>query len=79
MKVPGLIRDDRTGGVSHTKFWSNIAYAAMTAAFLRAAFTGHLDDGLMFSYGAVVAGSHVATNLVNRKWGKGADLGAQVP
>lgn len=69
MNVPGIFRDDKNGNFSHTKFWAAVAYTAMTVAFLRAAFPGPISDTLMFAYGAVVAGSHVATKFVSMKYG----------
>lgn len=64
-----FVRDDKTGAVSHTKLWANVGYAAMTAVFLRLGWTGHVDAWFLFAYGSVVSGSHIAANLVNRRYG----------
>lgn len=69
MKVSSLIRDDKSGNLSHTKLWANIAYAAMTAVFVHMGWHGQVDGWWLFAYGAVVAGSGVATKLVALKYG----------
>lgn len=69
MKILSIIRDDKSGNISHTKLWCNIAYAAMTAVFLHMGWHGQVDAWFLFAYGAVVATSHVATKLVAMKYG----------
>lgn len=57
-----LIRDsiDREN-VSHTKFWSNVAYAAATAVFLYKGFTDGLSTEIWLIYLGVV-GAHSAVS-----------------
>lgn len=58
-----LITDSKTGKLSTSKVWQHIGFTAMTWKFLQIA-----DPSweILVAYGAIVAGSYVAINLL--KW-----------
>lgn len=73
MILADLIRDPGTGQLSVTKIWTNVAYAAGTAAFLRAAFAEcpSPDADIWLIYLGVV-GSHCAVSkLISMRYGGG--------
>lgn len=68
VKVSDLVEDAGTGMLSHTKLWANIGYAALTAAFLKDAWSGGLTDLKIFAFGAVVAGSAAASKFLSMRY-----------
>jgi len=67
MKLADLVRDPGTGMLSHTKLWANVGYLALTWSFVVDAWNGGLTDMKIFAYGAVVAGSAVASKAISMK------------
>lgn len=65
------------GKVSHTKFWSNIAYATGTAAIVITTFKGNLTPDLFLIYLSVVGGAAIASKFVSLRYGGGKDDGSQ--
>ena len=63
-----LFVENTTNKLSHTKFWSNIAYFAATIAFLSLnLFSTHTDSGGMEIISLIYLGV-VASNAVASKW-----------
>ncbi len=62
--VLDLITDDKTGKLSGTKIWNNIANIILSKAVLTATVTWEL----LAAYGAVVGGSHVATMFIKYRY-----------
>ena len=56
---------------SHTKFWSNIGMASMTAVFLWYGFKNTLPEWYMWVYATTVAAPHLISELINLRWGVG--------
>ena len=54
---------------SHTKFWSNIGLAAMTAVFLDLGFKGTLTEWYMWVYAPTVAAPQLISKLISLRWG----------
>jgi len=73
------------GGWDHHKFWTNLAFAAMTAAFLKTMWLAQPSEAsslLFLTYGATVGGSAAAMKFLNLKWGgngKGNGNGSSSP
>jgi len=63
-----LFVDQKQGHVSHTKFWSNVGYAAMTWAFCWVVYKGHTDIDVMLwaLFGAVVVGNRTIHKVMNK-------------
>lgn len=57
--------------ISHTKVWSNLAYAAATAVFIVQAFKGTLEADVWLIYLGVVGAHSAASKVVSLKYGKG--------
>ena len=55
--------------VSHTKFWSNIGLASMTAVFLYWGFKGTLTEWYMWVYAPTVAAPQLISKLISLRWG----------
>lgn len=54
---------------SHTKFWSNIGLASMTAIFLLWGFKGTLTEWYMWVYAPTVAAPQLISKLISLRWG----------
>lgn len=54
---------------SHTKFWSNIGLASMTAVFLYWGFRGTLTEWYMWVYAPTVAAPQLISKLISLRWG----------
>lgn len=54
---------------SHTKFWSNIGLASMTAVFLYWGFKGILTEWYMWVYAPTVAAPQLISKLISLRWG----------
>jgi hypothetical protein len=54
---------------SHTKFWSNIGMAAMTAVFLWYGFSNTLPEWYVWVYAPTVVAPHLLSDLINLRWG----------
>ena len=55
--------------VSHTKLWSNIGMAAMTAVFLYWGFKGILTEWYLWVYAPTVAAPHLISKLISLRYG----------
>lgn len=64
------------GKVSHTKFWSNIAYATGTAVIVITTFKENLTSDLFLIYLSVVGGAAIASKFVSLRYGGGKDDGS---
>ena len=64
--LQALLCDNKTGLLSSSKLWLNIGYIAMTIVFLR---QQNISWELLLTYGAVVAGNHVAIFWLKQKYG----------
>jgi len=63
---------DEANRLDHHKVWSNIAFAAMTAAFLKTMWLAQPSEAsslLFLTYGATVGGSAAAMKFLTLKWG----------
>ena len=54
---------------SHTKLWSNIGMASMTAVFLWYGFNNTLPEWYMWVYAPTVAAPHLISKLIALRWG----------
>ncbi|UTC25222.1 hypothetical protein P7_032 [Pectobacterium phage vB_PcaM_P7_Pc] len=54
---------------SHTKFWSNVGMAAMTAVFLWYGFNNTLPEWYVWVYAPTVVAPHLLSDLINLRWG----------
>ncbi|QEQ94894.1 membrane protein [Erwinia phage pEp_SNUABM_01] len=54
---------------SHTKFWSNIGMAAMTAVFLYWGFKGILTEWYLWVYAPTVAAPQLISKLISLRYG----------
>lgn len=57
------------GGFSHTKMWSNIGMAAMTAIFLRMGFFTAIPEWYAWIYATVVVAPNLISKLITLRWG----------
>lgn len=57
------------GGFSHTKLWSNIGMAAMTAVFLRMGFLTAIPEWYAWIYATVVVAPSMVSKLITLRWG----------
>ena len=55
-KFSDLFTDERTGRLSHTKLWPNVANAVATVVFVRAGWQGQLTADIWWAYLACVGG-----------------------
>lgn len=72
MKLSDCLCDAGTKQLSHTKFWANVGYLAMTTAFLRQAWLHGLTDMLLLTYGAIFTGSAALSKFLSLRLGKTA-------
>lgn len=66
MKPRDLV--SRNGGLSHTKLWANIAYAAATVAFVRLNWMGQAEAEIWWAYLSCVAGAVTASKFLSLKY-----------
>lgn len=73
MAISDLIKDEKTGKLSHTKIWSNIGLAAMTAVFIYRGFFGNIADMEMelLVYGIVVTAPNLLGKFLNMRFNGG--------
>ena len=64
--ISDLIRNPGDEHVSHTRFWSNIAYAVCTIAFIWQCYQGTASNELWIIYLGTLAGHHTASKYLNR-------------
>lgn len=55
--------------VSHTRLWSNIGMAAMTAVFLRMGFFTAIPEWYAWIYATVVVAPNLVSKLITLRWG----------
>lgn len=62
-----LFVDQKSGMLSHTKFWSQIGYAVMCWAFVFVILEGKtaIDASLWLVFGSVVIGNRTAAKALN--------------
>lgn len=58
-----------TPSVSHTRLWSNIGMAAMTAVFLRMGFFTAIPEWYAWIYATVVVAPNLVSKLITLRWG----------
>jgi hypothetical protein len=77
-KLSDLVTNERTGRISHTKVWSNVAYAVATAVVLLQAIADTLDPDMLLIYLAIVGAAEVASKFISLRYsgGKGVSDGA---
>jgi hypothetical protein len=69
MKLSDLIADPGTGMLSHTKLWTHIAYATVTATFLHMTVSGNTPGlDLWLVYLGIVGGHSVLSKLISMKY-----------
>ena len=74
MTLTDLVTDSQDPSrLSHTKLWSNIAYAAATLVFLLEAWKGTLTSDIWLVYLAVVGAHTTASKFLSMKYGKTSD------
>jgi len=69
MRLSDLIVDPGTGMLSHTKLWTHIAYATVTATFLHMSVSGNppgLD--LWLVYLGIVGGHGLVSKFLSLKY-----------
>ncbi|WP_423197432.1 Holin [Cupriavidus sp. H19C3] len=70
-RVTELITDERTGRLSHTKLWPNVANAVATVMFVRTGWLGQLTPEIWWAYlggvGGYTAVMRIALALRERK------------
>lgn len=65
-----LITDAGTGQLSHTKLWTNIAYAAATFAFLKLVISDRPPGiDLWLVYLGIVGAHNVTSKLLSMRFG----------
>ena len=69
MRLADLITDAGTGMVSHTKVWSNIAYATATGAFVYMSYAGTASADIWLIYLASIGASATVSKLLSLKYG----------
>jgi hypothetical protein len=57
------------GKISHTKFWSNIAYATGTGVFILQAYKGTLTPDVWLIYMGVVGAHSAVSKMISSKYG----------
>lgn len=57
------------GKISHTKFWSNVGMAAMTANFIYMGVYNNLTEWYAWIYAMVVVAPNLASKLIALRWG----------
>jgi hypothetical protein len=64
-----MICSTQTGEISHTKFWTNIAYLAGTVAFVKANWTSTASVDIWCVYLGVVGGHGVLSKFISMRYG----------
>lgn len=62
----------RNGGLSHTKLWANVGYAAATLSFVRLNWMGQAATEVWWAYLSCVAGAVTASKFLSLKYGAAA-------
>lgn len=71
MKLSDLITDSQDATrLSHSKLWSNIAYATATVVFVLQAWKGTLATDVWWVYLGVLGTHSAASKLIGLKYGK---------
>jgi len=64
MRILELVQDSKDGGLSISKVWTHIGYAAGTFAFIKMAILGTASADIWFVYLGIIGGSDVAKKLI---------------
>lgn len=65
-----LVTDPKTGQLSHSKVWTNIAYATVTALFINQSLSDNPPDiWLWIAYMGTVGGVGAFSKLMSMKYG----------
>jgi hypothetical protein len=68
MNIQDVVTND-AGKLSHSKIWTNIAYAASTYCILYESWHGTLDWTMLLVYLAIVGASPIAGKMIELKYG----------
>ena len=69
--IKELFCNPETGAVSHTKFWTNIAYAVATAVVVVQAYRATLTADMILIYLAVVGAHGAASKWIAVRYNSG--------
>lgn len=71
MRAVELITDAGTGLLSHTKLWTNIAYAAATLSFLRITMFSDEPSNpeIWLIYLGIVGAHNISSKILSMKYG----------
>lgn len=71
MKLTDFITDSQDPTrISHSKVWSNVAYATATFVFILQAWKGTLQTDVWLMYLGIVGAHSAASKLIGMKYGK---------
>lgn len=73
MNIKELFTND-VGKMSHTKTWSNVAYATMTFIVIFMAIKGTLLLDMFIAYGMIVAIHNSTSKFISAKFASGSVL-----
>jgi len=69
MRLTDLVKDEVTGGLSHTKLWTNIAYLSATVAFCWMSYSGTATGEIWVIYLGTLTVHGAASKLIGLKYG----------
>lgn len=78
MRLSDLVKDAGTGLMSHTKVWSNIAYATATIAFIYMCYVGTASPEIWMIYLGGIGASTTLSKLLSLKYGVPVDSSSEV-
>jgi hypothetical protein len=78
-KAFDLVTNERTGRLSHTKIWSNVAYAVATFVILLQAIADTLDPDMLLIYLAIVGAAEVASKFISLRYAGGKGVPDAAP
>lgn len=73
LRLADLVTDHDTGRLSHTRLWSNVAYAAATFLFVYSGVKGTLPSEVWFIYLGCVGGFTAYSKLLSLKYQSAKD------
>jgi hypothetical protein len=71
MKLSDLITEPDGKRLSHSKIWSNIANAVMTAGVAKMFFAATLSADILMIYAVFVGASSLGSKFLNLRFGQG--------